>query len=107
MSEAVAVMSRSPDERGRDGWLHWHCPGCDCTHALRIDRHHPNRLWWMNQGGERPTWKWNGSLTRPTIRPSVNMPGVCHCVIRKGSVHFCRDSKHSLAGKTVPLPAWE
>ena len=35
-------------------------------------------------GGSRPSWRWNGSKTEPTLDPSVNMEGHWHGWLRDG-----------------------
>ena len=35
-------------------------------------------------GGERPSWRWNGSRTEPTLDPSVNDEGHWHGWLRYG-----------------------
>lgn len=79
--------------------LIWLCPGCKCHHAVPIE-------------GPK-AWKWNGSLETPTLEPSIlvsygdspppDRPAVCHCFVREGSIVFCGDSKHALAGQTVKM----
>ncbi len=58
-------------------------------------------------------WNWNNSLEKPTLSPSVRhyeLHGdqtektTCHYFIKDGNIHYCEDSPHGLAGKTVPLP---
>ena len=72
------------------------CPGCGSAHYVGV-------------GPEG--WKWNGSLERPTLSPSVLVSGYisdrevrCHSFIENGKIHFLNDCLHSLAGKTVDLP---
>lgn len=53
-----------------------------------------------------PCWTWNGSVTSPTLRPSVRTRGhdyTCHSWINDGAVQFLSDSTHDLAGQTVSL----
>ncbi len=50
-------------------------------------------------------WSWDGNVESPTFSPSVHIVGQCHYFIRAGMIEFCGDSKHPLAGQTVPLPA--
>ena len=77
-----------------DGYAFW-CPACEEMHAV-------------NSG-----WKFNGDLANPTFSPSVHVSWtngatgqkiVCHFFLTDGVFHFCEDSTHALAGKTVPLP---
>jgi len=68
------------------GFLHW-CPGCDEAHIVEV-----------------PRWTWNGDEERPTVTPSVNMPGRCHYVLTGGVIRFCGDCSHGMAGKVVEMP---
>jgi len=97
------------------------CPGCDCPHSIKF-------------GGN--SWQWDGSVTKPTINPSVLIRsghyaqghegpdcwckyniehpedsskfecGVCHSFIHNGLIQFLDDCTHKLKGQTVPLPEW-
>lgn len=49
-------------------------------------------------------WSFDGNVEAPTFSPSINLVGQCHYFIRAGRIEFCTDSKHELAGQTVPLP---
>ena len=40
-------------------------------------------------GGERPSWRWNGSRTEPTLDPSVNDEGHWHGWLRYGYWVVC------------------
>lgn len=73
--------------------LHW-CPGCNRAHPISVEK--PNH--------SNAKWSWNGDIERPTFSPSINIVGHCHYFIRDGMIEFCADSKHNLAGRTVPLP---
>lgn len=94
------------------GFSHW-CPGCNEMHILPA------------------SWTFNGDLENPSFSPSFKHEGVqrvfdgngkwtgewvldanenavryvCHYILTNGILNFCSDSTHSLAGKTVPLPA--
>jgi hypothetical protein len=81
-------------------FVHW-CPGCEEKHVLPWKR-----------GG----WTFNGNMERPTFTPSflhqwrrMGADGVtpedarCHYILTDGVLNFCGDSKHALAGKSVPL----
>lgn len=80
------------------------CPGCNEVHPYRIARG-------KGEGPERPVWKFNGSLERPTFTPSLlcnqGRPDVCHLYLTDGQIIFCGDSHHALAGKTVECPDWD
>lgn len=80
------------DEKGHV-LLYFHCPGCNTTHTLNS------------------TWEYNGDPNNPTIRPSILVTWNhideqfrCHSYITDGNIEYMKDSTHSLAGKTVPLP---
>lgn len=86
------------------------CPACRCTHLFNA----PNQ---PNSGGHK--WTFDGNLEAPSFSPSMNAtsnpkdhPGHnqdlpttrCHFFVRAGSIDYCTDSTHHLAGKTVALP---
>lgn len=54
-------------------------------------------------------WSWNGSIDKPTLKPSVRTrysgseSWVCHSWINDGVVQFLGDSTHDLANQSVPL----
>lgn len=83
------------------------CPGCGCLHSVAYDK--PNSV------GAK--WTWNGSLDRPTFRPSVlvraeytspkRQTEVCHSYVTDGKIQFLSDCTHDLAGQTVDLTDWE
>ena len=85
-------------DTGNQGVQHvywFHCPGCQCDHALHV-----------------PFWTWNGSMEAPTFTPSLmcnrDDPATrCHSIITDGKINFCGDCHHALAGKTVDMPDWE
>jgi len=54
------------------------CPcGCGVVGRLLIGKGH-------KPGGTRPSWRWNGSLTEPTLSPSVHHIGHWHGWLRNG-----------------------
>lgn len=78
--------------------LWWWCPGCRSSHAVPVE-------------GPK-AWKWNRSVTEPTLSPSVLVrwehseereKRVCHLLMREGVLEFLRDSTHELAGQRVPM----
>lgn len=78
----------------------FHCPGCGYDHAVRVE---PFKT--------PPTWKWNGSLEKPTITPSIMVNRqapdmLCHSFVTDGEIQFLQDCFHALRGKTVPLPEY-
>ena len=81
-------------EKIDEGYMHY-CDGCDSYHMINVDK--PNEY-----SGAR--WTYNGNPESPTFEPSINIVGVCHYYITNGNISYCNDSKHSIAGKTLPLP---
>jgi hypothetical protein len=87
------------NQRGEQ-WVAFHCPGCERGHSIPVT-------------GVR-AWKWNGSLEKPTITPSilVNVGGtnptqpICHSVVTDGKIVFLSDCTHKLAGQTIEIPDW-
>lgn len=75
-------------------WRHF-CPGCKWMHVIPTDPR-------AQQNGHK--WTFNGDMEKPSFSPSINIVGQCHYFIRDGMIEFCGDSKHALAGQTVPLP---
>lgn len=99
---AQPVLYRWND--GDESQLGFECPGCGMHHAVRV----------RSDGGPRPSWEWNGSMSAPTFSPSILVrweqrgeQRVCHSFVRDGRIEFCGDCTHDLAGKTAPLPAVE
>ncbi len=91
-----------------DGNVYVHrCPGCKAIHAIPVGA----------------IWKFDGKLDRPTVVPSVKVSSnvarnaeelihsisytTCHYIISGGTIFFCTDSLHELAGQSVPLPDFE
>lgn len=102
-------------ELATDGTLMFWCPGCNEHHGIPVN-------------GSRG-WEWNGSLERPTVKPSILVrqtlygperltfsnykgeyppsevaQGVCHSYVFDGCIQFLGDCTHSLAKQTVELP---
>lgn len=108
-------------EWGSDGRrVAFYCPGCGELHALPVDK--------------PQDWKWNRSLDKPTITPSILVRTghyakgsaetkecwcnfeertgkksnfkcqVCHSFVTDGRIQFLGDCTHELAGQTVDLP---
>lgn len=95
------------------GYLVW-CPACSEAHVVAVEK----------PLGNGAKWTFNGDLEKPTFSPSLlvktgsavdpdfkdgpdDPPTVCHSFIRDGNWEYCPDSRHELAGKTVPIPEWE
>lgn len=83
---------------GRYGWEHW-CPGCNDRHSIPTSGH--------------KAWEFNGDTALPTFSPSVlntwknaddGIELRCHYYIVDGTIQYCGDCTHALAGQTVPLP---
>lgn len=84
----------------RDGLYSFDCPVCR-KHYVPADR-----------------WKLIGDMDNPTLAPSVKetvnpkdhahyqarLPTtICHFHVRNGTLEFCSDCTHALAGQTVPM----
>lgn len=83
------------DERG--GFSFW-CPGCEEPHG------------YYTVGPQ--AWTFNGNLDKPSFSPSLLLECPkhpdpkqrrCHLFLTDGVIHYCSDSTHALAGKSVPL----
>lgn len=80
------------------------CPGCEDQHAPEV----------VNQAITH--WGFNGSVTAPTIDPSLLVhvfgeadPRKCHSMLIDGVWQFLDDTYHELRGQRVPLvplPDW-
>jgi len=89
-------------EAGGESRISWWCPGCEGRHVVPVT-------------GENK-WGWNGSLSQPTLSPSVlvyaharspewgagNQPR-CHAFMRDGKIMFLPDCEHLLSGQTVSM----
>lgn len=107
-------LSKIEDE---PGLLQFYCPGCKCHHGVWTEA--PN----AHTGAK---WKWNGSMDKPTFRPSIlvvykhpkghdnNNPApigwkgeyvteVCHSYVTDGNIQFLNDCTHEFAGKTIEI----
>lgn len=85
------------------------CPGCEIPHVIPV---RPDDA--IPDGDPRATWRFNGSLDRPTLDPSVDVTfprikenqrvmGKCHFNLTNGRIHFFGDSDHKLTGASVDL----
>ncbi|HLI84795.1 MAG TPA: DUF6527 family protein [Bryobacteraceae bacterium] len=79
-------------EAGRPIRLFFWCPGCRLHHGFTVD---PD---------SSRSWTWNGNYDRPTVRPAIlyHAPR-CHLYLTDGNIEFLPDSKHPMAGRTVPM----
>jgi hypothetical protein len=83
----------------RDGeqWVAFHCPGCEGGHSIPVTG--------------RRAWQWNGSLEKPTLKPSIivnsgraNLTApVCHSFVTDGRIQFL--GVHALARRQDCRPA--
>lgn len=76
------------------------CPGCGDIHILNLNN---NRS---------PCWTWNGSESKPTIKPSINYSLKnkngdivirCHSFVEGGYIRFLSDCTHDMKGQEVEL----
>lgn len=87
--------------RATDGVLMFFCPGCHEIHGVWTEK--PNEL-----TGAR--WNWNGDMVKPSFTPSILVHGSdgalprCHSYVTNGTINYCPDSGHALAGQNVILP---
>jgi hypothetical protein len=93
-------MYLAPHPRKTDRML-FYCPACDTDHRVITE-------------GEG-AWTLEDPEGLVTIKPSVRVQGsvctrtnesqevYCHFFVTKGKFHYCADSKHDLAGETVPM----
>ena len=92
--------------RTDDGVLIFWCEGCREHHGVWTAA--PNPV-------TKALWTWNGDLVNPTFSPSVDVRAIppaqprCHSVITGGTIHYCGDSGHALAGQSRRLQTveWE
>lgn len=100
MSKKIEILT---EEEGRKR-AYFHCEGCGSPHAVYID------------GKGKPTWSFNGSVEKPTFKPSVlcrwtegenHTPKICHSFVTDGKIQYLNDCTHHLAGKTIELIDFE
>lgn len=62
----------------------------------------------VNSAHVKPSWAWNGSLERPTLKPSImtgrGTTALCHSYLTNGVFHFLGDCTHDLANQQVEMP---
>ncbi len=98
--------------------LVFHCPACHYDHPFRLQEpvDQQGKPAKRADGTPYPTWEWNGSIEKPTFKPSLLVHGNpdqpngyprCHSFVRDGKIEFCSDSTHALAGQTVDLPDYD
>lgn len=95
-----------------DGVKTWTpCAPNEATHVLlHRPGPFPNLLLPVMTGGRRAgtgNWTWNGSVTAPTLRPSIRTQDgegtICHSWVTDGRIQFLADCTHELRGQTVDL----
>jgi len=78
------------------------CPGCAMPHAFWVGCRDP-------LGDKR--WSFDGDWEKPTFTPDLLIvtckSGRCHLDVSHGEISYRGDSRHELAGKTVPMVARE
>lgn len=91
----MSALIPLPDDTGKTAGYMWWCSGCGVNHPV-----------WLNQGART----FDGNVESPTFSPSIFLgPAqlgegkICHSFIKNGTVEYCSDCTHALAGKTVPL----
>ena len=98
---------------GREALL-FECPGCGSLHALTVKLSFQEMELPSDQ--QPACWEWNGSLSSPTLHPSLLVQWKegserkevrCHSFITDGNIQFLSDCTHHLAGQTLPLPEVE
>lgn len=86
--------------------LVYYCPGCERKHNVPVE---------INLK-VKTKWNWNGSLTAPTLQPSVKETSgpfpdghveCCHTILTDGVLAFQNDCTHKLKSQIVPLPPVE
>lgn len=72
----------------------FHCIGCGYSHGYHV-----------------PRWDWNGSLDKPTFRPSLmcnrDTPYQCHLYVTDGKIEYQQDCHHELKGQTLEMVDWD
>ena len=71
------------EDHDRDGTRLWYrCPcGCDHVGFLRVGRN--------EKPAKSPSWNWNGSTEKPTLKPSVHHVGHWHGWLTDGVWRSC------------------
>lgn len=106
--------------------LCFRCPGCQDVHSLNVGSEAGPRWSWngsvvsptlspsllIRSGHFASHWQagdncWCTYNAQNPEHPAPFACAVCHSFVRDGQIEFLSDCTHALAGKTVPLPAWE
>ena len=78
----------------------FHCPGCNCSHVVKVD-------------GLGSCWGWNCSITDPTLTPSIKVTmrqpeeRICHSFVENGKIRYLSDCWHDLKGQVSEIPDWD
>lgn len=89
---------------GGDELLTYWCRGCGRRHAVRVRA--------TDTGpGTGGVWAWNGSLSRPTLSPSVRInvdanPRIgprCQHIVHEGVISYDRETTHAYAGNSFEV----
>lgn len=78
------------------------CPGCQEPHGFIV-----------RSNADRPQWKFDGNLEKPTFSPSLLYPDKkirCHLFLKAGIIEFLTDCGHELRGQKVvmvPYPEYD
>lgn len=108
-------MKAKPLKREAGEWV-----VCDAEEATHVTLNIPGptgelTLPVIQRGTRKGTgcWTWNGSVDKPSLKPSVLTNGHfprfsdkkfrCHSHIEDGQAKFLEDCSHEFAGKTVDL----
>jgi uncharacterized protein DUF6527 len=79
-----------PDQHDYAFW----CPACKHAHVFTV--------------GAGAPWSFDGNFEKPGFAPSLKtVPLYCHLYVSGGLLQYCADSKHELAGQTIPMVDWE
>lgn len=87
------ALDDSTDPKDHYGWLVW-CPACEAPHNF------DTRWSFVNNDHERPTFTASMLVYE---RPGKAR---CHSFLTDGVWHYCSDSGHEHAGKSLPAPDW-
>lgn len=78
------------------------CPGCQEFGGSGI------HMLPVNTSVKKPSWKWDGNLDLPTLKPSImtsrGTAEQCHSFLENGVFRFLNDSKHSMKKTRVEMP---
>lgn len=120
------MSALSPILRDAEGGiLHFWCPGCDGVHGIKISKDGKDG-WTWNGDPNKPTfrpsvlvrrghfserWKKGDPCSCTYNKEHPEAPTRfgcmrCHSFVTDGRIQFLADCSHTLAGKTVDLPAW-